>query len=597
MLKQNQCWRCETICSPPSSKISCTGCGVASYCSEDCKHNDVFRHQVDCQTAALKRKCAGCGKEKTGLKPCGSCRQVWYCDRNCQKNSWPTHEANCQLISAKTEELSRRLKFSYELTTSARSGMGAVYYWGNMPAVDLINLPLNEGVHYSKPLSILVCGVGDPRNVLLSLSQLPDDYKEELTFVLNDICPCVMARTVLILYMLIKGGVQAASSVTQIWYSLRLSEEDFKLLMRTLQELIHASSLEELTKGTMKIEQDHLHKLVQVWRTWLDLSSREEDWITESRQRRIENDPRSKQGIDLYLEQIPKEHKKSASDWFAIGILLPKGSRKELPRENVILTGFPAMLNRNDGPYPFSYVLVSSAIPFSSWDYKEVKQHIYFDSILKMYSQYVGHVLETSAMKLATGRVKFHFLLCNCMEMTPFLPLDRKYDRVTTSNIADYVPLTSILDMCKPVLNTANHSAVVITEFINWHMYTNLNEKALRHFSQLPQSFHQKVLEDTQNPAIAYSDGRAAYMDYYHDLSEEFIQFLRAALLVADLENPDARRRLRTWRSVADYNGLIARDFLRCQNRVFPAKWMLNCRRVTGMSGFERVVEWIFNPQ
>ena len=59
--------------------------------------------------------------------------------------------------------------------------------------------------------------------------------------------------------------------MTQIWYSLRLSEEDFTLVMGTLQELIHASSLEELTRGTMKLEQDHLHTLVQVWRTWLHL--------------------------------------------------------------------------------------------------------------------------------------------------------------------------------------------------------------------------------------------------------------------------------------------------------------------------------------
>ena len=204
MLKQDQCWRCDTICSSPSLKISCSRCEVASYCSEDCKHSDVFRHQVDCQTAALKRKCTGCGKEKTGLKSCGSCSQAWYCDKICQTNSWPTHKVHCQQISRKTEELSRQLKLAYDLKKS-RPGLGTVYYWGNIPAVDLINLPLNEGVDYSKPLSILVCGVGDPRNVLLSLSQLPDDYTEELTFVLNDFCACVMARTVLILYMLMKG--------------------------------------------------------------------------------------------------------------------------------------------------------------------------------------------------------------------------------------------------------------------------------------------------------------------------------------------------------------------------------------------------------
>ena len=384
--------------------------------------------------------------------------------------------------------------------------------------------------------------------------------------------------------------------MTQIWYSLRLSEEDYKLLMRTLQELIHVSSLEELTKGTMTIEQDHLYRLIQVWRTWLELSCQEGDWITEARRRLFESDPHSKEGIDWYLKEIPKEHKDSASDWFASGILLPKASRKELPRENVTLTGFPASLNRNDGPYPFSYILEPSVFPFTSWDYKDAKQHFHCASLLKMYSQYVGHVLEKSAAKIATGQVKFYFLLCNCMEMAPFLPPDLKYDRVATSNIADYVPLTSILDMCKPVFNRTNPSAVIITEFQNWIDHIGLFQEDPFNYSEMPQSFRQKVLEDTQNLAIAYSNWKAAFVDY-HDHSQEFIEFLRAALLVAEHVIPDKKSRLRTWRSVADYNGLIARDFLRYQNRVFPAKWMQNCRRVTMMTGFERAVEWIVNPQ
>ncbi|KAJ7337097.1 hypothetical protein OS493_009949 [Desmophyllum pertusum] len=593
MLKKDQCWRCDTICSSPSPKIPCSRCGVASYCSGECKHSDVFRHQMDCKTAALERKCSGCGKEKTGLKSCGSCGQVWYCDKECQKKSWPTHKVHFRLISTKTEELSRKLKFIIERQKGYTLVLPTVYYWGNTPAVDLINLPLNEGCHYSNPLSVLACGVGDPRNVVLSLSQLPGDYKEELTFVLNDISACVMARTVLMLYMLIKGGDQIASSVTQMWYSLWLSEEDHQLVISTLQELIQASSLEELTRGTMKIEQDQLHKLAQVWRTWLDLSSRKGNWITEARRRKFESDPGSKDGIDLYLKEIPKEHKKSASDWFANGILLPKESRKGLTRENFTLTGNLDIFNRNEGPFSFTYMMQPSVIPFTSWDYKDVKQVDYSPSILKMYSEYVGHVLKKCAMTLTTGQVKFHFLLCNCMEMTPFLPPDRKYDRLTTSNIADYVPLTSILDMCKLLLNTVNPSAVIITEFINWAYHANLNQKEQLLFLQMSESFSKKVLEDTQNPAIAYSSGRSAFMDY-HNNSEELVQFLRATLLVSEI--PDRNRR-RTWKSVADYNGLVARNFLRCQNQVFPAKWMQNCRRVTMMNGYERAMEWIINPK
>ena len=395
------------------------------------------------------------------------------------------------------------------------------------------------------------------------------------------------------------GGDQIVRSLTQIWYSLRLSEEDYKLLMRTLQELIHASSLEELTKGTMKIEQDNFHRLIQVWRTWLDLSSRKGDWITEARRRRFDENPSPmEQGIDLYLQEIPKEHKKSASDWFENGILLPKASRKELPRENVTLTGSPAAFNEIGSLYPFSYIMDPTVIPFASWDYKDVKQHVHCASLLKMYSQYVGHVLQKSAAKMATGQVKFLFFLCNCMEMVPFLPKGMKYDRITTSNIADYVPLTSILDVCKPVLNATNPSSVITTEFLNWfdHRHTNLLQRQEFYSdSEMPQGFCQKVLEDTQNPAIAYSKGIVAFLEYY-DYSEEFIQFLRAALVVAEHEIPDKGNRLHIWRSVADYNGLIARDFLRCQNRVFPAKWMHNCRRVTMMPFFGRAVEWILNP-
>ena len=146
---------------------------------------------MDCQTAALKRKCSGCGKKKIGLKACGSCSQVWYCDKECQKKSWPTHKAYCQQVTKTISDLSRELKSEFDTKASTNMFGLCLYYWGNTPAVDLINLPLNEGCDYSKPLSVLACGVGDPRNVVLSLDQLPETYQQELTFVLRFLyCIC-----------------------------------------------------------------------------------------------------------------------------------------------------------------------------------------------------------------------------------------------------------------------------------------------------------------------------------------------------------------------------------------------------------------------
>ena len=381
--------------------------------------------------------------------------------------------------------------------------------------------------------------------------------------------------------------------MTQIWYSLRLSKEDYQVVVCRLQELTQAASLEELTEGTMKMGRGQFQRVVEVWHTWLDLSSHQGDWITEARHRRFKN-LEAMEGMDFYMKEIPKEHKESASDWFANGILLPKESRKELLRENFTLTGSDFQLSRNKGA--FTYIIHSSLLPFIGWDYNDVRQWGHTASILKMYSEYVSHLLKKAALKMATGQVKFHFLLCNCMEITRFFPAERKYDRVTTSNIADFVPLPSILDTCKPLLNVSNPSSVIITEFLNWVGFTNVKEEAMIRANFMPRgdSFRRKVLEDTKNPAIANSTGFQGFVEYY-DHSAEFIRFLRAALLVS--ENPDAHNRRRTWKSVADYNGLIARDFLRCQNRVIPAKWMLNCRRVTLLNGFERAVEWIVNPK
>ena len=98
------------------------------------------------------------------------------------------------------------------------------------------------------------------------------------------------------------GGIQAASSVTQIWYSLWLSEEDFQFVIRMLQELIEVSSLDELTGEAMKMDKGQFQTLSKVWGTWLQLSSRERGWITETRNIVLSE---NKTAHDLYLAAIP----------------------------------------------------------------------------------------------------------------------------------------------------------------------------------------------------------------------------------------------------------------------------------------------------
>ena len=137
------------------------------------------------------------------MKRCCNCSQVWYCGQACQKKNWPVpHKPECQRVSEGIITLASMMNVR---NTFGIIRLGTLYYWGNIPAVDLINLSLNEGCEYSKPLSLLLCGVGDPRNVALSVASLPEGYQEQLTFVLNDNSVCTLARTVLLLYMLLQG--------------------------------------------------------------------------------------------------------------------------------------------------------------------------------------------------------------------------------------------------------------------------------------------------------------------------------------------------------------------------------------------------------
>ena len=210
MNKAGHCWRCEAPCTQ-----RCSRCRVAFYCSKGCQKQDKWRHEPDCDDALLKTECLSCGVQQEGMMKCSSCLNAHYCGVECQRNHWPRHRSSCQETVERTIKVVERMKELHELKKT-NSGVAATYYWGNVPAVDLINLPMNEGEEYSKPLALLLCGVGDPRNVLLTIASLPDVYKQQVKFVLNDICPCTLARTVLLLYMLYKGK-ELSINIYAIW--------------------------------------------------------------------------------------------------------------------------------------------------------------------------------------------------------------------------------------------------------------------------------------------------------------------------------------------------------------------------------------------
>ena len=384
-----------------------------------------------------------------------------------------------------------------------------------------------------------------------------------------------------------------ASAVIHIWYSLRISEQDFTSLLLALQELADCTELRTLTEEFMDIPDDQLIQLKDVWNTWLRLAQREGSWVTKLRQEANSGDFGREKGINHYIHAIPKEHKNSTRRYFDTGIFTSMKNTKELKRENPTLTGrgFQRFFRNSD----FHYSLPTDVLPFTGWDYNAVKKICHDKSITRMYSIYISLVLNKSIEKLRRNRIKCYFILSDFLNVEAFLPADRRYDRITTSNLRDYYPLTVLLTRFKGPLNTTNPYAVMSTEAINW----------VRNY--MPEVIHllpnmiglddlvQKALKDTRNPELANLSGMSAFLEY-SNLTQQFAMFLRASLLFPntdeDLASLKGKKKIPSLKSLVASLGLHLRDFVRCENTVFPFKWALNCRRPTMLRGYERALEW-----
>jgi hypothetical protein len=194
-----ECWRCGKA----SANVVCRSCDVAKYCSNRCKKNDLARHtDAECRPVSVINTCSSCRKLGPLLQKCTGCYRAFYCDGICQKNHRNQHKAECKRVVGKIKSLASELD-RYFPSYFARRCM-ARYYWGNVPAYDYLNLLENEGIDFGLSMNILVLGVGDLRNVVLTCASLPEYFTSKVKFTLNDSDRCVLARLVLLLYMMIK---------------------------------------------------------------------------------------------------------------------------------------------------------------------------------------------------------------------------------------------------------------------------------------------------------------------------------------------------------------------------------------------------------
>ena len=381
--------------------------------------------------------------------------------------------------------------------------------------------------------------------------------------------------------------------VVRVWYSVRISAQDFDDLTCALQELVAANELFKLTGGLMMVPTEHLSQLQIVWTEWLRLPKRKGSWVEDSRQEANSRDPEREDGLSRYMHAIPVEHRKSIQHFLDTGIFHSPRNASELTRQNVTLTGkgthhFTA--DRN-----FHYSIPTDVIPFTGWDYREMKKTCYSTSLTKMYTIYLSGILQKSSQRLKRDQLKFRFLLCDVANIEAWLPSDLRFDRITTSNLWDYFPLAVLLRKLKDFLNTSNFHAVMLTESENWTRNVMPEIIHVLPYRLGIDDLCKRALLDTGNPELVHSSGLSTVVEYLN-LTSEFLMFLRASLLAScpDKEIASFKRKksIPSVKSLASSMGLQIRDFIKNENTVFPFRWALNCRRVVMLRGYERALEW-----
>ena len=383
--------------------------------------------------------------------------------------------------------------------------------------------------------------------------------------------------------------------MVRIWYSVRISEKDFSLLISTLQDLVATAEQSTITDGKMEVSTAQLGQLKTVWASWLRLSELKGPWVTELRKAAHSSDSGREAGMRHYLHAIPKAHRASAQHFFDTGIFHTTTKSKELTQQNPTLTGRGRLSVLSS---EFHYGIPADVFPFTGLDYKAMEK-IYNSKLLPhMYTSYISDILQKSCEKMASGRVKFYFILCDFLNIDPYLPAHLSYDRITTSNLWDFYPLADMLTKFKSFLNTANPYSVMLTKAQNWPRNYMPEIIHVRPYQVGIDKLCGTALKDTQNAELVNSSGLTTVVEYL-DLTEYFVRFLRSSLLVSSTDKQLAsfksEMKIPSLKYLVHSLGLQLRDFIRNENTISPPKWALNCRRVVMLRGYERALEWKLN--
>ncbi|XPS75438.1 hypothetical protein M3J07_007516 [Ascochyta lentis] len=444
---------------------------------------------VRCANWSIDNICAA-----EGSFACKNCKLVAYCGGVCQKLHWPNHKKECRnplKQSSWVPEWDRTDRAPAWATGEAsrylHNPFGSnKYLWGNVPAIDVLQMSLNEGERHDRDIKLLFAASGDLRNVIKSLRGVPKSFNEHVDVTINDWEFDVVARNVVMLLYALASLNDATSScasyesiaeaLIHLWYSAFIPSS----LATSLKDRV-GSLLEDSCTHTVEAVHDDM-----IRKTWtfsptrvLSITLSEGKWpllsgylevpagLTEQSAKIIRativmSPERADYRDRWYFKDATPSMRLAKQRFRSDGLLLPFGHSR---------TGFnvpnPTMFQTRDH-WPFD----DKADPLAGWCIKNVNSTTWTPShdIYGKLFAYLRKELLVFLQRMSTLKVRLQLFNIDATTLPQFL-VPQSYGRVEVSNISDagYLGTRRVLSLFAPLLDTKsqNANATIITCYLN----------------------------------------------------------------------------------------------------------------------------------
>ena len=229
------------------------------------------------------------------------------------------------------------------------AGFGSLqYFWGNIPALDLLKVKDNEGEEaiMQRDVALLFAASGDLRNVIKTVIGLPESYAGNCTVVVNDLNTAIVARNAMLLLTALHFEPEVAAPIMlHLWYSAMLPQAILQALQDGIFPYIHDvcnkikdKPTDSMQAKTFEIGGSSVRLMLKKWE-WVGLATMfkvpEGLRAPEAQSIRRSVTMTRVDHIDRHIYKMSPGRRAGAIDFRQHGVLLPFGaSRKDFAMPN-----------------------------------------------------------------------------------------------------------------------------------------------------------------------------------------------------------------------------------------------------------------------